>query len=418
MIAGEELSMDMSQMRFVRNDTDVTPNTGETSASNSITKAGPPLRAASALAYQTLLGLASTTLGLPVGSLTVKSGVVSGGGKSVSYGALIGGKLFNVQAPASYNMTPTTANPPAAGPGVGAGAPGTKPVSSYTLVGTSPVRIDIPDKVTGSYTYVQNVRVPGMLHGRRVLPRGQSVFGFNAPVVSIDEASISHIPGARVVRANNFVGVVAAKEYDAIQAAAQLKVVWADPPRSLPGSGNTYSAMRAQDTAGQSVQSIRVNTGDLGAGFASAAHVSAQTYEFPFQSLHGIGPQCAVADVTSKGAVIFCSSSNAHDDTQAERGLGNPDQPSSGRLLRELELLWRRPAGQPRHPPSGGNYVPARRKAGTSPAHALGRDRLGRLLARDPRRHSGRRRRQRQPRCLRHSRVLSAIQELNSIRHH
>ena len=50
---------------------------------------------------QALLGLAATQLGVPIGSLTASSGVVSGGGKSVAYGDLIGGKLFNVTMPLS-----------------------------------------------------------------------------------------------------------------------------------------------------------------------------------------------------------------------------------------------------------------------------------------------------------------------------
>ena len=94
-----------------------------------------------------------------------------------------------------------------------------------------------------------------MLHGRVVRPRGQAVFGFGAPIVSVDESSIKHIPGVRVVRKNNFLGVVAPQEYDAIQAAAQLKVKWADPPAVLPGSGNEFKGMRALDSAGKTVMS-------------------------------------------------------------------------------------------------------------------------------------------------------------------
>ena len=66
MIAGEELDMDMSQLKFVIADTDVTPNTGKHSASNTIKNAGPGVRAAAAAAAQALLGLASTQLGVPV----------------------------------------------------------------------------------------------------------------------------------------------------------------------------------------------------------------------------------------------------------------------------------------------------------------------------------------------------------------
>ena len=122
-----------------------------------------------------------------------------------------------------------------------------KPFSAYKTVLKDPnpvVRIDIPDKVTGKYTYVHQVRVPGMLHGRMVRPRGQGAYPYNSNVpVSVDATSIAHIPGAQVVHVNNFLGVVAPKEYDAIQAAAQLKVVWNTNP-ILPGTGNLWKHYR------------------------------------------------------------------------------------------------------------------------------------------------------------------------------
>jgi nicotinate dehydrogenase subunit B len=311
MMAAEELNMDLHQMVFVRNDTNVTPNTGETSASNSITLAGPAVRAAAATAHQALLGLAAARLGVPTGSLSVKSGVVSGGGKSVTYAQLLGGKLFNVAMPASYDLQNVSQF--GATVGVPAGVAPAKPVASYSLVGSSPERIEIPAIVTGSYTYVQNIRVPGMLHGRRVLPRGQFVYGFGAPVVSVNATSIAHLPQVKIVRKGDFIGVVAPKEYDAIQAAAQLKVTWADPPPALPSSGSLFKGMRAQDSTGGSTQSIQVNVGNVDAALKSAAHVNAQSYGFPFNSLQALGPDCAVADVTSTGAVIFCDTSSAYE---------------------------------------------------------------------------------------------------------
>ena len=86
-----------------------------------------------------------------------------------------------------------------------------------------------------------------MLHGRVVRPRGQGPFGYGAPIVSVDETSIAHIPGAKVVRQGDFLGVVAPKEYDAIQAAAQLKVTWKESPM-LPTAGNLFGQMRADDS--------------------------------------------------------------------------------------------------------------------------------------------------------------------------
>ena len=101
------------------------------------------------------------------------------------------------------------------------------------------------------------------------------------------------------MRKGDFIGVVAPKEYDAIQAAAQLKVKWADPPAALPSSGSLFKGMRAQDSTGGSTQSIQVNVGNVDAALESAAHVNAQSYGFPFNSLQALGPDCAVADVTS-----------------------------------------------------------------------------------------------------------------------
>jgi CO/xanthine dehydrogenase Mo-binding subunit len=331
MIAGEELNMDMSQLEFVIADTNVTPDTGIHSASNTIKNAGPGVRAAAASAAQALLGLASTRLGLPVSQLSVSKGVVSGGGRSVTYGELVGGKLFNVRMPASYNMDRTTIFPGFIG-GIQPGQSPAKSPSEYKLVGTSPPRIEIPAIVTGTEVFIQHIRVPGMLHGRIVRPRGQSVYGSGAPIVSVDESSIKQIPGARVVRKNNFLGVVAAEEYDAIQAAAQLKVKWADPPKALPSSGNEFQGMRALDSAGKTVSStadlggVALNAGDVNGALASAAHTVTQTYGWPTNIHTPIGPQAAVADVTPQGTRIFSGTQGAYQtQAQVASALGLPE---------------------------------------------------------------------------------------------
>jgi CO/xanthine dehydrogenase Mo-binding subunit len=98
-----------------------------------------------------LLDLAVTPLGVTVSELTVADGVISGGGKQVSYGELIAGKAFS--------LTLDHQKPPA-----------TKDARAFKIVGTSIPRVDIPDKVTGKFTYVHDFRVPGMLHGRVVRP--------------------------------------------------------------------------------------------------------------------------------------------------------------------------------------------------------------------------------------------------------
>ena len=234
-----------------------------------------------------------------------------------------------------------------------------KPVSQYKLVGTSVPRIDIPAIASGSYTYIQNVRVPGMLHGRIVRPRGQMVYGVGVPIVSVDESSIAHIPNARIVRKNDFLGVVAPKEYDAIQAAAQLKVKWADPPAVLEGSGNEFKHMRELDTAGKAVQvapatlsGVTVNGGDVDRALASAAHAVSQTYGWPTNIHTPIGPQCSVADVTPQGVRVFSGTQGPSATQQMVASvLGVPPSTGArhrvpdGRLLRRRSTVLRHRAG-------------------------------------------------------------------------
>jgi nicotinate dehydrogenase subunit B len=292
-IAAEELGISIDQIVWVRADTNVTPNQGGTVGSAGIRSGGPQIRAAAAYAAQALAGLASAQLGVPASSLTVANGVVSGGGKSVTYAALLADKLFNIKMPTTTLQQ---------------GVAPAKQASTYTLVGTRVPRIDIPDKVTGKWTYMQNVRVPGMLHGRVVRPRGQGPYGAGAPIVSIDASSIKQIPNVQIVRVGDFLGVVAPREYHAIQAAAQLKVQWKDSP-ILPGSGNLFGTMLTQQTT----DAVKVNTGNVGTGFAQAATTLQSSYTVDYQMHGSIGPTAAVANVGPNSALVMCSAQDLYE---------------------------------------------------------------------------------------------------------
>jgi CO/xanthine dehydrogenase Mo-binding subunit len=337
MIAAEELNMDMSQLKMIANDTDLTPNQGGTYGSQAVHVGGKQTRAAAAAAYQALLGMASTQLGVPAASLSVSKGVVSGGGKQITYGKLVGDKLFNTAIPASYNLAPVPSffgGPASAGPGLDPGAPGTKPLGQYKLVGKSPSpqRIDIPAKVTGTYTYVHNLRLPGMLHARIVRPRGQGAYGDGtAPkVMAVDAKSVAHIPNVRVLQTGNFIGVVAPREYDAIQAAAQLKVTWAPMP-PIPGVANLWTQMRGQDAGGQTTLVPYSTLGNVDSAIAGAAHTVSGTYSMHYNGHLPIGPSCAVAEVTPNGARIFSNTQDAYNSRggiQAALGLAGLNLPA------------------------------------------------------------------------------------------
>jgi nicotinate dehydrogenase subunit B len=312
-IVAEEMNLSLAQVEHSVWDTNLLVSSGSTSGSGAIQNAGPNVRSAAAHAYQALLGLASAQLGEPVSSLSVTHGVVSGGGKTITYGQLVGDRLLNA-----------TISTPQLNPGAGIA----KPVAQYKLVGTRFPRKTIPDKVTGKYAYVHNVRVPGMLHGRVVRPRGQGGYGTAAPILAVDARSVSHIPGVRVLRAGDFLGVVAPREYDAVQAAAQLKVTWKDTPM-LSSSGDLAASMRRHDAAGLAPARITLDQGNVDAALASAAKIVKQTYVFHGQGHMPIGPCCAVADVKSDRATIFSSTQAIEGMVMAIQqllGFGDPAQ--------------------------------------------------------------------------------------------
>ena len=303
-IAADELDLDMSQIKTVRLDTNVTPNQGGTYSSASIQRGGPQLRTASAEARLALLRMASKKLDAPVEKLVVAKGLVSikdNPKQSVTYGELIGGKLFNV---------PFTGSAPVKTP------------AEYKVVGAPVRRNDIPDKVRGKYTYMQHVRVPDMLHGRVVRPRGQRAYGAGAKVLEVDEASIRNIPGARVVRRGDFLGVVAENEWDAVRAARQLKVTWDSSP-TLPGNAALYQQMRAAKTADRTVK----EAGDVEAAFRSAPHVASQACHGPYQAHAPFGPNCALADVNTDSALVMCSTQDVYGTRNSlSRLLGMPPE--------------------------------------------------------------------------------------------
>jgi nicotinate dehydrogenase subunit B len=297
-VAAEELDLDMNQVTSVQLDTNVTPNQGGTYSSAAINRGSPQIRAAAAEARQALLQLASQRLATPVERLTVSKGVVSVAGddaskspagdanRSVRYGELVGDKPFNLAV---------TGSAPVKRPG------------QYKLVGTPVARNDIPDKVSGRFAYMQHVRLPGMLHGRIVRPRGQSAYGAGAKILSADEASIRGIPDARVVRRGDFIGVVAENEWDAVRAAQQLKISW-DMKPVLPGNDRVHEQMRAAETQDRVV----LERGNVAAALGTAPHVISHIGRGPYHAHAAFSPNCAVADVKADSALVISTTQDIY----------------------------------------------------------------------------------------------------------
>src|ERR1043165_9018178 len=192
-IVAEELDVSFARVIVVLGDTSLVPNQGATIASETIQITAVPLRKAAAQARHFLVTRAAERLELPADDLSIEDGLIRGkDNRSVSYGELIGSETIRLEL---ADDTPL------------------KPIAGYSIVGQSVPRVDLPAKATGELTYVHDVRVPGMLHGRVVRPPYAGVDAgpfVGTSLIAVDESSVRDIPGlVKIVQIGDFVGVVA-----------------------------------------------------------------------------------------------------------------------------------------------------------------------------------------------------------------
>ncbi|HZT09160.1 MAG TPA: molybdopterin cofactor-binding domain-containing protein [Chloroflexota bacterium] len=310
-IAAEELGVALDRMNVVMGDTALTVDQGATDGSRSISSGGVQVRQAAAEARNVLLQLASERLGAPADALTVEDGLVSVVGeplRQVTYGELLDGRRFEREV-------------------TGEAEP--KSASEYTIVGQPVSRMDLPAKLTGAPAYVQDVRLPGMLHARVIKP---PAIGSN--LLHVDDGAITGLPGiVRVIVRGNFVGVVAEREEQAIDAAERLNVTWSDWA-GLPKEADLYSLMRAVP----SEENVVSDSGGMEQALATSSRVVKATYLYPYQTHGSIGPSCAVADVREDGATIWSPTQGPHRARQtAARLLGLP--------VESVRVVWTPGAG-------------------------------------------------------------------------
>jgi CO/xanthine dehydrogenase Mo-binding subunit len=157
-------------------------------------------------------------------------------------------------------------------------------------------RLDIPEKITGRFTYMQDYRVPGMVHARVVRPPA-----IGATLERLDETSVAHIPGLiQVVRQGNFLAIVAEKEWAAVKAAGQIKAVWSKW-EGLPEQDKLWQHVRSTKVTKDDVTS---STGDAEAALGQTARTLEASYDFAIHTHGSIGPSCAIAEF--KDGLLTC----------------------------------------------------------------------------------------------------------------
>ena len=264
-MTAEELDIEVSRIRLKPASTAFSPDEGITSGSRSIQESGLALRHAAAEARDLLLARAAQKLGVTLESLTVKDGVISArGGGSATYWELATPDLLAREA--SFDVTE-------------------KLPQEHVLVGTSLERIDIPDKISGKPSFVQDMKLPGTLHGRVCRPVGPG-----ATLQAVDLKAVEQMPGVvAVVRDGSFLGVVAEREEQAIRAERRLaRLAQWTPGPALPAN-DPRQLLALQAEAETEVISSKGNPDSGGARQLAAE------YTKPYIAHASLAPSCSVA---------------------------------------------------------------------------------------------------------------------------
>lgn len=291
----DALDVDFSAVTMILGDTSLTPDQGPTIASSTLQVTAIPLRKAASQLRQQLIQLAAAAMKVPAEALHTESGWVvdsSTPSRRLSYGQLASDK--DSHQPLDPNTPLNTGSP--------------------RYVGRSVARVDIPAKVTGKLSWIHDLRLPGMLHGRVIRPPypgtdSSAPLGYS--LISVDESSIAHLRGiVKVVVKHDFIGIVARREEQAIAAMRALKVQWQPWAKVPPLDPDTLAV-----TLANCAKDPRVLREDAGIdGALNERHIAVDAdYVWPYQMHGSIGPSCAVADVSTSQAVIWSGTQNPHD---------------------------------------------------------------------------------------------------------
>ncbi|WP_050419488.1 xanthine dehydrogenase family protein molybdopterin-binding subunit [Bradyrhizobium tropiciagri] len=344
-VAAEELKLPLGRLSLVTADTARTPNEGYTAASHSMQDSGTAIRHAAAQARELLKDEAARRFGVPANALQVRDGQVFGAnGKRLSYGELVRDQLLSVDATPTSRLTSP---------------------ADFTVMSQPVPRVDIPAKVTGGAAYVQDMRPDGMLHGRVVRPPS-----YGATLRDCDTSPVEKIRGVvKVIRDGNFLGVIAEREWTAVQAMRTLAATttWIER-QELPDEADLPAALMSLPSRDSTIR----DTGSPG----NPGILVEGTFSRPYLTHGSIGPACALAQFADQKLTVWthtqgvfflrdaiagmlrmptenvrcvhaegagCYGHNGADDAAADAAmlaLAVPGRPVRVQLMREQEHAW------------------------------------------------------------------------------
>jgi nicotinate dehydrogenase subunit B len=285
-VAAEELKVEPSHIHLITADTQLTADEQYTAGSHSLQDSGTAIRNAAAQVREILIASAARRWSLRPEQLRVDRGrILAGDGQSVAYGELVAGNLIHVRAQPISALTPA---------------------DRLTQMGRSLPRVDIPAKVTGGAAYVQDMRLPNMVHARVVRPPSTG-----AVLLDLDTREVLRMPGVlSVVQDGNFLAVVAREEFQSVQAMRQLGTLahWSEQAL-LPPQNRLVDYLLGLP----SDDAVVIDQ----AGGPSGSHTLEATFTREYQCHGSIGPSCAVAVFDQGAMTIWTHTQGVYPDRSA-----------------------------------------------------------------------------------------------------
>ncbi|WP_165228771.1 xanthine dehydrogenase family protein molybdopterin-binding subunit [Aquisphaera insulae] len=274
MAVADELAIPLASVRLVMGDTDHVPFDIGTFGSLTTPRMVPLIRRASAAARGLLAGLAAEKWGVDRGSVEIRDGkaIHAASGRSIPLGELTRGR----------QLVETIADDVR-----------TMPPGEWKVAGKSAPKVNARSFVTGEHRYTSDMTRPGMLRGKILRPPAPG-----AKLASLDASKAEAMPGVKVVRDGDFVGVVAPTEHAAAQALAALRPDWTTPEPPRCNDKTLYEYLKAHPEGGPRSRDRQAasEAGPVARELASAhARVSA-SYTIAYIAHAPLEPRAALAE--------------------------------------------------------------------------------------------------------------------------
>ena len=273
----QELRVPITSITLVMGDTDHVPWDAGTFGSRTTPTMAPQLRSAASTARDSLLQLAAQKWNVDRSTLVAEGGKITNprANQSISYGELTRGQ----------NLVQTIATDP----------PSTPP-PPYQYVGKPLTKLNGREIVTGKHQYPFDISRPGMMHGKVV-----RASGFKAKLVSADTSAADKMPGVKVVRDTDFIGVIAPTVTMARKAAQAIKAEWKVPPQ--PSNQNLFDFL-VQNVDGTQMSQQHV-VGDIEKARQSTDHSLDHNYTVQYIAHAPLEPRAAVAEWSNDKLTVW-----------------------------------------------------------------------------------------------------------------